>query len=143
VFGSVIPPLEDPVHASGGVGDAVWERVEASIVQMADETGGVIVGRGATWVLRGHSRALHVRLDGPRDRRVAQAMLIEQIDEAEARRRQATIDRTRARYVKRFYDVDSSDPSLYHVVLDSTVVPLDACADVIARAARARFGSRP
>ena len=38
-------------------------------------------GRGfAAVVLAGHPSAFHVRLDGPADRRVAQAMAIEQID---------------------------------------------------------------
>jgi cytidylate kinase len=133
LFGSVITPLEEGVLTE----ERVWEQVEASIVQMADETGGVVVGRGATCVLRKHGGAFHVRLDGPRRRRIAQAMQIEGIGEAEARRRQATIDRTRELYLKRFYDADPTDPRLYHLVLDSTAIPLDVCADLVVQAARA------
>jgi cytidylate kinase len=135
VFGSVIPPLDDTALNP----ERVSERVEAGIVQMADETGGVVVGRGAVCVLRKHAGAFHVRLDGARDRRLAQAMRIERIDEEEARRRQATIDRTHTLYLKRFYDTDSTDLRLYHLVLDSTAVPLDVCADLIVGAARAMW----
>jgi cytidylate kinase len=137
VYGGVITPLDD-----GMLGEQpVWERVEATIVKMADETGGVVVGRGATCVLRDHPAAFHVRLDGPRAQRLTQAMAIEHIDADEARKRQSTIDRTRALYVKRFYDADSTDPRLYHLVLDSTALPLDTCVDLVADAARA-FWSR-
>jgi Cytidylate kinase-like family len=136
VFGSVITPLDTGVLT----GEHVSERVEATIQRMAEETGGVVVGRAAVCVLRAHPTAVHVRLDGPRDRRVKQAMQIEGIDETEACRRLATIDRTRALYIKRFYDRDSNDPSLYHVVLDSTAVPLQTCVDVIVEVARARLG---
>jgi cytidylate kinase len=136
-FGTVITPLDEAALGE----HPVWERVEASIVKMADETGGVVVGRGATCVLRDHAGAFHVRLDGPSSRRVEQAMAIEGIGSDEARKRQATIDRTRASYVKRFYDADSNDPSLYHLVLDSTALPLNACVDLVVDAARA-FWSR-
>jgi cytidylate kinase len=135
VFGSMIPPLDDPAL----VEQPVWERVEAEIARMAGDTGGVIVGRGAACVLREHPGAVHVRLDGPRSARLAQAMRIEGIDEAEARRRQAAIDRTRALYVKRFYDVDATDPRLYHLMLDTTALPLDVCTDVVVTVATARW----
>jgi cytidylate kinase len=135
LFGSVIPPLEEGVLTA----ERVSERVEAGIVQMAEETGGVVVGRAAVCVLRKHAGAFHVRLNGPRDRRLAQAMLIENIGEPEARRRQTAIDRTRSLYLKRFYDTDSDDLRLYHLVLDSTAVPLDTCADLIVGAAQATW----
>jgi cytidylate kinase len=64
-------------------------------------------------------------------------MEVEGLDEAAARRRQQATDRARALYVRRFYDRDICDPALYHLVIDSVAVPLDACADVITRAALA------
>ncbi len=137
LFGPVIPPLDDSVLTA----DRVSERVEASIMSMAEETGGVIVGRGAVCVLRHHPGAFHVCLDGPRDRRLAQAMRIEDIDEEEARRRQSAVDRTRALYMKRFYDSDLTDVRLYHLVLDSTAMPLDVCTEIVVRAAHAAWAS--
>ena len=137
LFGPVLPPLDESVVTA----DRVSERVEASIVSLADETGGVVVGRGAVCVLRRHPGAFHVCLDGPRDRRVAQAMRIEDIDEEEARRRQSAVDRTRTLYMKRFYDSDLTDVRLYHLVLDSTSMPLDVCTDIVVRAAHAAWAS--
>jgi cytidylate kinase len=137
LYGPVIPPLDE--HAM--TAERVSERVEATIVKMADETGGVVVGRGAVCVLRKHRGAFHVCLDGPRDRRLAQAMQIEGIDEEEARRRQSAVDRTRTLYMKRFYDSDLTNVRLYHLVLDSTAMPLDVCTDIVVHSAQAAWAT--
>ena len=54
VFGSVITPLDTGVLT----GEHVSERVEATIQQMAEETGGVVVGRAAVCVLRAHPNVM-------------------------------------------------------------------------------------
>lgn len=121
--------------------EQVRDEVEATIRDTTRERGGVVVGRGATCFLSGDPRVLHVRLDGPRDRRVEQAMRIEGIAHDEAERRLTEVDKTRAAYVRRFYGCDITDPKLYHLVIDSTFLPLDEAAAVIERAARASFAS--
>ena len=50
-------------------------------------------------------------------------------------------DRARTRYVSRLYGCDPARPDLYHLILDSTAIPLDGCVDVIAVAAEV-FWSR-
>jgi len=54
----------------------------------------------------------------------------------ELRQRLPEVDRARAQYVQRLYGVDIDDPDLYHLQIDSTVVPADACAGLIAAAYR-------
>jgi cytidylate kinase len=39
-------------------------------------------------------------------------------------------------YVKHFYGADIHDPGLYHLVIDTTAVAIDACVELIALAAR-------
>jgi cytidylate kinase len=126
-----------PVHEAGDIPDRGQLRLEAerSIGQVASRAGGVILGRAAAVVLAGHPSAFHVRLDGPEDRRVARAMAIEQVDERTARQRQAQTDRVRALYVQRLYDRDPADAHLYHLVVDSTVLALDTCVELVATAA--------
>lgn len=113
-------------------------RTENVIRQIARGRGGVILGRAAALVLADHPRALHIRLDGPRERRIAQAARLLGIDEEAARRLQAENDRARAAYVKHFYRVDPADPTLYHLVLNTTELPLDRCVDLVVAAARIR-----
>jgi cytidylate kinase len=100
--------------------------------------GAVILGRAGAVVLRDHPGALHVRLTGPRDARVEQGMLLEGVDRATAERHVEETDRARETYVRHFYHVDARDPALYHLVIDSTAIPLGACADIIVEAAQAR-----
>ena len=47
-------------------------------------------------------------------------------------------DRAREAYVQQFYGVDARDAALYHLVIDSTALALDACVELIALAAAAR-----
>jgi cytidylate kinase len=98
----------------------------------------VILGRAAAVVLRDDERALHVRLDGPVERRIAQAVALEEIDAHEAERRLKQNDKARESYVRHYYGVDARDPRLYHLVIDSTAIPLSACVELVAVAARAR-----
>lgn len=136
--------LDRLAHLTGGLGlpvpggddlrGPVRQQVEASITELA-QRGAVILGRAAAIVLCAEREAFHVRLDGPEARRCRQAMSLGGIDETTARAQQAETDRARARYVARLYDRDPADASLYHLVLDSTAIPLAACARVIELAA--------
>jgi cytidylate kinase len=96
------------------------------------------LGRAAALVLAEYPGALHVRLDGPKERRIAQAARFGRLEEAEARRRQHDADRARASYVKHLYHADPADPRHYHLVLDSTALGFDACVELIVFAAGAR-----
>lgn len=109
---------------------------EAGIHRLLAVGGGVILGRAAAVVL-GKDRGFHVRLDGPPGRRVAQGAVIEGIGEEEARARLRAADRARTAYVRRLYRTDPADPSLYHLVIDSTAIPLDTVTELILAAARA------
>jgi cytidylate kinase len=110
---------------------------EAGIQRLLAGGGGVILGRAAAVVL-GKDRGFHVRLDGPTNRRVSRGAAIEGISEAEAQRRLRAADKARVAYVRRLYRTDPADPSLYHLVIDSTAVPLDTVIELILVAARAR-----
>jgi cytidylate kinase len=126
-----------PVPEADDFGDQVRNLVEESIQRVAHGNGGVILGRAGAIVLGRHPGSFHVRLDGSPERRLAQAMEIEGCDLDTARARQADTDRARSRYVSRLYGCDPADPARYHVVIDSTAIPLDDCVEVIATAAEA------
>jgi hypothetical protein len=113
-------------------------QTESVIRHLAETTGGVILGRGAVVVLAGHPGALHVRLDGPVEGRIRQAMRLEGVDEKTARERRRQTDIAREAAFRHFYGRSPADAALYHLILDSTALPLDACVDLIVRAAQAR-----
>jgi hypothetical protein len=104
---------------------------------IAGTTGGVILGRAGMVVLGDRADVLCVRLDGPLEARIAQAVA-QGVDEESARRDQLEVDRARDAYARVFFNARQDDPRLYHLILDSTVLPVDACLDIIVRAAQHR-----
>jgi cytidylate kinase len=134
-----------PSAARASLGDqpeqAFRDQTERVLHQVAETDGGVILGRAAAIVLRDHPGALHVRLDGPLEARVQRAVGLEGVDEDRARKLAAETDRAREAYVKHFYKCDARDARHYHLVLDSTSLDLDTCADLIVAAARVRIAA--
>ena len=98
--------------------------------------GGVVLGRAGAAVLRDYPGALHVRLDGDPQRRARQAVSELGVTETQARDALERNDRARTAYVRQFYRLDATDPSLYHLLIDSTRIPMDTCVNIIATAAR-------
>ena len=139
VTGGLGMPVPTPID----VGEGVREQVEASIQQLVEGPGVVLLGRAGSVVLADHPRAYHVRLDGPEARRIAHAVAIEHIDEKTARQRLTETDRARSRYVNRLYGRDISDAAMYHLVVDTTVLNDDDSVAVIAEAAQAFWTRRP
>ena len=115
----------------------VLRCTEGAIRKAVCTDGGVILGRAAAIVLDGHPGCLHVRLDGDPGRRVAQAVALTGISEREARIALQRNDKARVAYVRHYYGADPASPRHYHLVLDSTRVPLAACTEIIVAAARA------
>jgi len=109
---------------------------EDGIHRLLAGAGGVILGRAAAVVL-GKDRGFHVRLDGPPARRVVQGAAVEGISEEQARERLRAADKARTAYVRRLYRCDPTDASLYHLVIDSTAIPLDTVIELILAGARA------
>jgi hypothetical protein len=113
--------------------DLFREQAEL-IIRRALPDGAVILGRAGAAALRLEPQVLRVRLFGPEEARIEQAARLGNIDTQTAAKRLDQVDRARAHYVRRLYGVDIDDPALYHVQLDSTTLPLAACADLIADA---------
>ena len=125
-------PTQSPIPAYHQ-DESLRQYCEEGIRRMAAENAGVILGRGAAVVL-GKNQGFHVRLDGPPDLRVVQGASIEAIGPDEARRHLDAADRARDAYVRRLYRADPTDTRHYHLVIDSTAIPLDAVTELIVQA---------
>ncbi len=133
---ALLPELAGAMVQAGVLGGEDYRRETERLIREHVATGAVILGRAAAVILRDEPAALHVRLDGPPERRVENAMKLEGLDRGDAERLRKSGDRAREAYVRHFYGCDARDPALYHLVIDSTALPASTVVEVIAAAAR-------
>lgn len=96
---------------------------------------GVVLGWASAVVI---ADGYHVRLDGPSEARLRQAMALDgTLREDEARRQMKETDRIRALYWRRLYGREFSDMRPFHLVIDSTAVDLETVRDLITTGATA------
>jgi hypothetical protein len=111
-------------------------------VEEAARQGGVIVGRNGAFILANWPGALHVRLDGPLEQRIARAANESGIDPERAAERQRREDQIRADMSIQFYGWDPREVDYYDLVVNTGTMDLDACVEIIVHAARIKAGRR-
>jgi cytidylate kinase len=109
---------------------------ELVVKEIASEGRVVLVGRGAPAVLGRQSDALYVKVVAPRDHRIRIAAARLGVPSGEAARVLDDADKMRARYHREYYDRDWSDPSNYHMVLNTEALGVDGAAAVVVGRAR-------
>ena len=125
--------------APDAVDEEAYRRTTEDLIREHAANGDLVVlGRAAALVLHDDPRSLHVRLDGPRDRRIEQAVRLGDGERAQVEKRLDETDRAREAYVRHFYHADPRDPHLYHLTIDATAIPLEAVVEMIERAALSR-----
>jgi cytidylate kinase len=133
---ALLPELAGAMAQAGYLAGEDYRRETERLIKEHARDGAVVLGRAGAVILRDHPGALHVRLDGPAERRVAQAMRLEDLSRSDAERLRKEGDRAREAYVRHFYNCDAKDPSLYHLVIDSTTLSQETVVEVIVAAAR-------
>ena len=135
--------MPDPMGGVVPVTEQLDERTfrlqtERVVREIADGQGGVVLGRAAALVVGDRPDALHVRLDGPEERRLDAVVARTGRPREEMRRELRANDAAREGYVRRSYRVDATSPRIYHLVIDSTALPQETVVDLVVEAARAR-----
>ena len=96
----------------------------------------VIVGRGGQALLQGKRDVLHVRVQAPMAMRKQRLVAYEDIDKDEAESIANQRDQAGEKYMKRFFDVAWDDPELYHMVINSEKLDIEAVAQIIVNTAK-------
>jgi cytidylate kinase len=136
--GAVVAP---DVHVEDD--QSIRTQVANGLSDVFNGSPAVILGRAGAVVLAERPRSYHVRLDASAEKRIDFASQFEALDRESAQKRQAEADRARSLFVKRLYRVDPAEPSLYHLIVDTTVLGIDRSVDVILAATRAFVAANP
>ena len=105
-------------------------------VQQWARQGGVIVGRNGAFILADWPAALHVKIDGPLEQRIARAAQEAGISPDRAARRQKNEDRIRADMSIELYGWDPREPLRYDLVLNTGRMDPETCVEIIVQASR-------
>ncbi len=112
--------------------ETLVRRASETILHLAQLGNAIIVGRGANIIAARLPGMLHVRLVGSLEHRVARFKQFDHLDRADALRRIKREDGGRRRYVKEYFGKDVDDPLLYHFVINTDWVALEAAARTVA-----------
>jgi len=130
LYGAAMLPIADVPDES-----AFLEATEQIIRRHAASGSAVILGRAGMIVLADAPHVLRVRLSGPLEARIEQAMRRYGLTREQARQQERENDGARAAWVQRFYGRDVTDPSLYDLVINATKLGVEECTQVIVAAA--------
>jgi cytidylate kinase len=109
-----------------------------TILRLAELGNVILIGRGATVIASKFDYAFHVRLVGSLERRVKHIQEVAHLSKEDALARIRREDRGRERYLKKYFDTDLNDPLLYHLVINTDLVPYEEAARIIADAVMER-----
>ncbi len=110
-----------------------FRRLIAVLRSLGEQGRGVIVGRGAAYVLPPNS-TLRVRLVGDREDRIAAFGRRLHLDRKTAARQVEEINRQRNQFIREHFHIDPAKPRNYDLVLNTSQWSPADCADVIVQA---------
>ena len=125
-------PYPDPAYDPR---PAILELTRKVITEVARGGNAVIVGRGASAVLRDRRDALHVFLYAADSIRLATVMARETLSDSSARRRIHEMDAKRAAYLRQVFGLDWRDPLAYTLQCNTGVLGYARTAELILDAA--------
>ncbi len=132
---------EDLLGPGAETGAIIDEDQSIALIQQAVQTAYrhgnvIIVGRGGQAILQDKRNVLHVRIEAPLEFRRQRLHEKEGLDPAEAESRINQRDRAAASYLKRFYEIDWDDSTLYHLVINAAKFQMEAAAELIGEAVK-------
>ena len=110
--------------------------IQRIIYDLAKRGKTVIVGRGGQAILRDKEGVLHVRIVAPVAVRVERIVKNEKMSREDALKLIENKDKTTDEYLRRFYNIDCANPTIYDMVLNTSRIDLDTAAELIASTVR-------
>ncbi|MBI4725959.1 cytidylate kinase-like family protein [candidate division TA06 bacterium] len=104
---------------------------QALIKELYQKGNVLLVGRGSQVLLSDQPGCLHLRLCAPLEYRIKRVMEKAGVSQKEAREKIAARDKSRASYIKDYYQRDWNDPGLYHLTINTQRVAPEIIAALV------------
>jgi cytidylate kinase len=105
--------------------------LENSLRQYSTDHSAVLVGFGSQVILAGQPDVLHVRIIAPEPVRIERVQSMYHVSLENAVRIINTADKKHHRFVSTVFGVNSADPELYDLVLNTADLTIDECTAII------------
>jgi cytidylate kinase len=102
-----------------------------TILSLARRGHVVLIGRGANLITNHLANVLHVRLVASMDRRTAHIQQTHHLAKKAALELIIREDKARKRYLRQYFGQDPDDPKLYHLVINTDLIPHEQAARMI------------
>ncbi len=107
------------------------DAISQVVVDIADKGNVVIVGRASQLILKGFTNCLHLRIIAGMDTRIKNIQLSKNVNEKAAKAQIEKCDQYRQNFIKKIYQEDWNDPSLYDLTINTDHLDLDSIANWI------------
>ena len=124
------------------VQDYLWKVQREIILELAEKESCVIVGRCADYILRDHDNCLKVFIHAASDKRAERIVKIYGETMAAPEKRLQDKDKKRKAYYHFYTNMEWGEIQNYHITLDSGVLGIDKCVDIITDLYQMRDDSR-
>lgn len=111
--------------------DLLVKHTKDTITGLAQRGNVILIGWGANVITRRFPHATHVRLVASLEKRVEHVRLIRDVPKKVALELVQIEDRGRNRYLKKYFGEEPENPLLYHLVLNTDLVPFEVSARMI------------
>lgn len=106
-------------------------NISKSIQRLADMGNAIVIGRGAFYITRHHTNALHIRFIGSMARRVKHMVHEHGMQLRRAEDYIIKEDHERREYVKKLFGVDLNDPHHYDLVINTDKFNLKEITEMV------------
>jgi cytidylate kinase len=129
--------LTDTLDELFGLHPPSWllvRQTAETILHLAELGQVIFIGRGANLVTGRMHDAFHVRLVGTFEKRLEHVQAYNHLEAKAAREFILREDRGRERYLRKYFGQDIADPLLYHLVINTDLIPYERAARMIGEA---------
>ncbi|HWX22261.1 MAG TPA: cytidylate kinase-like family protein [Candidatus Binatia bacterium] len=136
-----ISEISDTMDELFGLHPPSWilvRQMADTILRLAELGHVILIGRGANVITSRLGYVFHVRLVGSLEKRVRHLQELQHLTPKAAFELAEREDLGRKRYLKKYFNKEINDPLLYHLVINTDLVPHDEAAQMITEAVMAK-----